>query len=395
MFSFTLNRILRSSRIYKEDLWVRDSKIVNPEPIFYDEKIVADVKIDCKGALIAPGFIDLQINGGFGVDFSTGNYNVPQNPVIKVASGLLQHGVTSFCPTVITSSDETYHQIIPFIKKQNGGKYGAGVLGVHVEGPFINKEKKGAHPVQYIKELKNGYSDIINTYGNTENICLITIAPELDPDGIVISELVTQGITVSLGHSNSSLLQGETAIRHGASFITHLFNAMLPFHHRDPGLVGLLTSLKIPKDKKVFYGIIADGKHTHPATLRIAFHSNPKGLVLVTDAMSAMGLKSGLYCIGEQKVEVTNDRAVVYGTNTLSGSIASMDFCVRFLMESTSCSLEQAIECATLHPAQVLGITHKKGTLDFGTDADFILLDKNITVQATYIDGLCVWEKGL
>ncbi|KFM66825.1 putative N-acetylglucosamine-6-phosphate deacetylase, partial [Stegodyphus mimosarum] len=169
---------------------------------------------------------------------------------------------------------------------------------------------------------------------------------------------------------------------------------MLPFHHRDPGLVGLLASEKLPKNKKIFYGIIADGIHTHPAALRIAYHANSKGLVLVTDAMSAMGLKSGsTYCIGESKVEVTHDRAVVAGTETLSGSIATMDSCIRFLHKSTGCSVVEAIECATLHPAQALSITHLKGTLDYGTDADFVLLDKNLVVMSTYIAGMCVWRK--
>lgn len=201
------------------------------------------------------------------------------------------------------------------------------------------------------------------------------------------------GITVSLGHSNSSLLQGERGFAYGASFITHLFNAMLPFHHRDPGLVGLLTSKKLPESKTVFYGIIADGIHTHPAALRIAFSSNPKGLVLVTDAMSAMGLKTGTYCIGESVVEVSDKRAVIAGTDTLSGSIATMDYCIRFLKKSTDCSLVEALECVTLHPAQVLGITNFKGTLDFETDADFVLLDENLHVQSTYINGRCVWRK--
>ncbi|KAG8200805.1 hypothetical protein JTE90_006386 [Oedothorax gibbosus] len=384
--------ILRDSQIIQEDLWVRDAKIINPEPVFYDEKLEADVKIDCKNKLIAPGFIDLQINGGFGYDFST-----PKGDVVTcvdmVAKGILAHGVTSFCPTVITSSPKQYHEIVPKIKIKNGSKHGAGVLGIHVEGPFINKEKRGAHPVQHIKTLENGIKEIKNTYGSLDNIRLITIAPELDPKGDVIEELVRSGVTVSLGHSACNLSDGERSVRHGATFITHLFNAMLPFHHRDPGLVGLLTSQKLPKNKSIFYGIIADGIHTHTAALRIAYHSNPKGLVLVTDAMSAMGLQPGIYNIGDQEVEVTNTCAVLTGTQTLSGSIATMDSCIRFLLESVGCSLVNALECATLHPAQVMGITEMKGTLDFGTDADFVMLDQDLQVQDTYIGGECVWSK--
>ncbi|KAF8763719.1 N-acetylglucosamine-6-phosphate deacetylase like protein [Argiope bruennichi] len=288
--------ILRDSKIMREDLWVRNSKIINPEPVFYDEKVMADIKIDCGNNLIVPGFIDLQINGGFGCDFSTPKEDISVS-VNKVANGILQYGVTSFCPTLITSTPDKYHEIIPKIRVQNGGKHGAGVLGIHVEGPFINKEKRGAHPIQYVKSLKSGIEEVIQTYGTLYNIRIITLAPELDPEGEVIKELFRQGITVSLGHSACSLSDG---------------------------------------------------------------------LVLVTDAMSAMGLQPGTYNIGDQKVEVTNSCAVLSGTQTLSGSIATMDSCVRFLLKS--------VKCATLHPAQVLGITHSKGTLDFGTDADFVML---------------------
>ncbi|XP_042900779.1 N-acetylglucosamine-6-phosphate deacetylase [Parasteatoda tepidariorum] len=392
LFQFHNCRILRNSSIIKEDLWIRDGMIINPEPVFYDEKIVADIKVDCKDSLIVPGFIDLQINGGFGYDFSNPEKDVSSS-IDAVSKNLLQHGVTSFCPTVITSSPDQYHKIIPKIKTQKGGRHGAGILGVHVEGPFINIDKKGAHPVQHIRHLDNGIEDVIKTYGTLDNIRIITLAPELDPDNIVIKELVQRGVTVSLGHSACHLSESEKAANNGASFITHLFNAMLPFHHRDPGLVGLLASHKILPPKKVFYGLIADGIHTHPAALRIAFRTDPKGLVLVTDAISAMGLKPGTYNLGDQAVTVTEDRAVVAGTDTLSGSIATMDFCIKFLLSATGCTLVEALECATLHPSQVLGITSKKGTLDFDTEADFVLLDEQLNVQTTYIAGEKVWGK--
>lgn len=219
--------VLRDHKIIREDLWVRNKEIINPEPIFFDEKVTADIKIDCHGALISPGFIDLQLNGGFGHDFST-NVENPQESVSVVAQGILKYGVTSFCPTLITSSPEKYHKIIPQIKKVNGSKSGAGVLGIHVEGPFISREKKGAHPVQYIKHICNGFQDVVDAYGSIDNVSLITMAPELDPDGLLIKELVKHDITVSLGHSTASLCEGEKAMKQGASFITHLFNAMLP-----------------------------------------------------------------------------------------------------------------------------------------------------------------------
>ncbi|XP_035770014.1 N-acetylglucosamine-6-phosphate deacetylase [Neolamprologus brichardi] len=174
---------------------------------------------------------------------------------------------------------------------------------------------------------------------------------------------------VLAGHSAADLSQAEEAVQHGASFITHLFNAMLPFHHRDPGIVGLLTSDRIPAGRAVYYGMIADGIHTNPAALRIAHRAHPSGLVLVTDAITAMGLPPGRHTLGQQVIEIQGLHAYVAGTKTLSGSIATMDMCVRHFKQASGCSVQEALEAASLHPAQLLGISPKKGKLDYGSDA--------------------------
>ncbi|KAL3878307.1 hypothetical protein ACJMK2_030670 [Sinanodonta woodiana] len=391
LYQFYNCRILRDHNLVADDLWVRDGKILNPEKIFFDEKCSADIKIDCEGQIVCPGFIDVQINGAFGVDFSLNTDDVEEG-VRKVAKGLLAHGVTSFCPTIVTSPVDVYQKVIPRIKKCNGSADGAGILGLHLEGPFINKEKKGAHEEQFIRAFPSGIQDVLQTYGCLDSAAIVTLAPELDNSELVIKELCARGVHVSLGHSMANLLQGEEAISHGACFITHLFNAMLPFHHRDPHLVGLLASQRIPTDKCIYYGLIADGIHTHPAALRIAHSVHPSGLVLVTDAISAMGLPSGVHHIGSQKIEICGKRAVIAGTNTLCGSIATMNLCVKHLNKEANCGVVNSLESATLHPASMLGITNSKGTLDYNTDADFLILDYNLDVQATYIAGEKVWD---
>ncbi|KAK9753517.1 Amidohydrolase family [Popillia japonica] len=378
-------RILRNHKIQKEDLWIRNGKIINPEKIFFDEKTKADIQIDCRNAIIAPGFIELQINGGFGYDFSYSDDTV--------AKGLLSHGVTSFCPTVVTSPKEIYHKVLRKIKKRAGNEDGANVLGIHVEGPFINVEKKGAHPDQYIRNFAMGFETVMETYGTLDDVTILTLAPELVNSCDVIKELVARDVVVSVGHSMGDLKHGEAAVSCGASFITHLFNAMLPFHHRDPGLVGLLASDKIPEGKTVYFGIISDGTHTHPAALRIAYRTHPNGLVLVTDAISALGLEEGKHTIGQFEVEIREGKAFVAGTNTLCGSIATMTECVKIFKEATGCSTEYALEAASLHPAQVLGISDKKGTLDFEADADFIFLNDDLDVLQTWIAGERVYFK--
>lgn len=392
LLQFVNCKILRNHKIIEEDLWVRNGKIVNPEKVFFDEKVAANTKINCDGAILAPGFIELQINGAFGIDFSYNITNV-EDGINYVAKGLLEHGVTSFCPTIVTSPVDIYHSILPQIVQRAGGKHGATVLGLHLEGPFINIEKKGAHPQECIKKFDKGFCTVLDTYGYLNNVKIVTLAPELLYANEVIKELISRNIVVSVGHSMGNLKDGEEAVNSGASFITHLFNAMLPFHHRDPGLVGLLASHNIPKDKTVYFGIIADGIHTHPAALRIAYRTHPKGLVLVTDAISAMGLEEGTHRIGQLAIEIREGKAFICGTNTLCGSIATMNKCVQLFQEATGCSLEYALEAASLHPALALGISDTKGTLSFGGDADFIMLDQELNVQSTWIAGKCVFSK--
>ncbi|XP_078684510.1 N-acetylglucosamine-6-phosphate deacetylase-like isoform X2 [Branchiostoma floridae x Branchiostoma belcheri] len=393
IYQFYNCRILKDGKLQREDLWIRDGKILNPEKLFFDEKGYADVRIDCKNLLISPGYIDVQINGGFGVDFSSDVENIEEG-LSKVAKGLLAYGCTSFCPTIVTSPPEIYKQILPRIKLRDGSSEGAGVLGIHIEGPFISKDKKGAHPERYLKKFHQGWDDVLDTYSTMEGVKLFTVAPELENSSDVIKQMVKRNIRVSVGHSSANLSQAEAAVKAGATCITHLFNAMGPFHHRDPGIVGLLTSHKIPTGVTLFYGMIADGIHTDPAALRIAYRAHPRGIVLVTDAITAMGLPIGSYKVGQQEFEVTPEgRAFVLGTKTLIGSIVTMDKCVKHFLEATSCSVEEALDAGTRHPAEMLGIAAQKGTLDYNSDADFILLDDELNVQATYIAGELVWDK--
>uniref|UniRef100_A0A667X4K5 N-acetylglucosamine-6-phosphate deacetylase n=1 Tax=Myripristis murdjan TaxID=586833 RepID=A0A667X4K5_9TELE len=414
-----------TGNVAPEDLWVREGRILDPEKLFFDEQGYADKRVDCGGNIIAPGFIDVQINGGYGIDFSQASEDV-SGGISFVGKKILEHGVTSFCPTLVTSPPAVYHkvphlqsykifelfsfqltvskrsshneavlfQVLPNIKVYNGGPHGAGVLGFHLEGPFISVEKRGAHPEHCLRTFKyGGLQDLMEAYGSLDNVAMVTLAPELAKSQSVVQELCQRGITVSLGHSVANLSQAEEAVQHGASFITHLFNAMLPFHHRDPGIVGLLTSDQIPAGRTVYYGMIADGIHTNPAALRIAHRAHPLGLVLVTDAITAMGLPPGRHTLGQQVIEIQGLHAYVAGTTTLCGSIATMDMCVRHFKHASGCSVEEALEAASLHPAQLLGISNRKGKLDFGSDADLVFLDDALNIQATYISGEEVWRK--
>lgn len=389
VIQFVNCKILRNHSIYEDIFLVCGGKIIDPEKVFFEEKRKPDIIIDLKGCIVSPGFIDVQINGGFGVDFTHDLFQNPEGLNI-VAKGILAYGVTSFCPTLVTSTPQNYRRVLHLLSPRKGGLRGASILGAHVEGPFINKKKMGAHNAEYISELSNGPASVLDMYGDLENVKMLTLAPELENSYEVIRWLVEKEIIVCLGHSVADVEVGEEAINSGARVLTHLFNAMLPFHHRNPGLVGLLgTTCENP----VYYGLIPDGIHTHPSSLRIAYRSLPKGAILVTDAISAMGFDEGIHHIGDKQIEIKGNQAFIANTSTLCGSVATMDKCVRFFKESTDCTLVEALEAATLHPAQALGIEATKGTLSFGRDADFILLNDELEVLSTWIGGICVWSQ--
>ncbi|CAF2784984.1 unnamed protein product [Rotaria sp. Silwood2] len=411
LYRFRNCTLMRNHALIIDDLWIRHGKIIDPEKIFFDEKIQADIEYDCQGVIIASGYIDLQINGAFGHDFSSPN-EANDDMLIDVARKLTSHGVTAFLPTIVSSTIDTYKMILPKYKRRAGSaKNGATILGIHIEGPFISENKRGAHRTDFLRKSPNGIEDLLSCYGSFDNVSIVTIAPEIyNMIDNVIPELVEKyGLVVSIGHSIASLDDGERAVCSGARFITHLFNAMLPFHHRDPGLVGLLTSHRLPVTTVIHYGLIVDGIHTHSAAVRLAHRVHPQGLVLVTDAVPPLGLPDGIYHMGAEKIVVEKKRATIAGTQTLCGSIASLSECVQNMRqalldgETNKCNqknldvkdkykfIVESIEAATLHPASVLRIENQKGTLSYGADADFILLDDKLNVLSTFIAGEQAW----
>ncbi|RIA96959.1 Carbohydrate Esterase Family 9 protein [Glomus cerebriforme] len=385
-------RIVRDHTIINDDvLYIYDGKIIDPQKHFFTCGNSPDVVINAKGLLIAPGYIDMQINGAFGVDFSVwkGEKQMKEG-LDKVAKGLVKYGCTSFVPTIVSSPKEIYHQVLPLLKPRKGNKdNGAEVLGVHVEGPFITPSQLGAHEESCLQTATNGFNDFIDIYGLHElkdhAIKIITVAPDVEGVLDSLKELINSGITVSIGHSSATISQAESAVEKGARCITHLFNAMQQFHHRDPGVVGLLGTTHIARP---FYGIICDGIHVHPNSVKIAYDSHPKGAILITDAMAAMGLPPGEYTLGGISVRKSgNEKVEVIDNGKLAGSVISIDACVKNFKKFTGCSMIEAIEAATLHPAELLGIQNVKGTLNVGADADFVFLDDDLNVVKCFIAG--------
>ncbi|KAJ3119742.1 putative N-acetylglucosamine-6-phosphate deacetylase [Physocladia obscura] len=398
LIKFTNCNILRNGVVEtSESLWVRGGKIVHsggvPDAI---------VDLASKNALIVPGFLDLQLNGFFGHDFCDVEHI--EESIDVVSRKIVRYGVTAFCPTIMSSHPEIYQKILPKLALQKGRKPDhAEVLGTHIEGPFLAPPKKGCHNAAVFQTASNGFADLVTCYGPTieseDAIAILTVAPELNGVKTAIRELKhrNNSIVVSIGHTQAKFQDAADAVAAGATMVTHLFNAMEPFHHRDPGLVGFIAQIpeKDKSDPRPYFGLIADGIHVHPSAVRIGYLAHPDGCILVTDAISVGGVEADEFVTGggvtvQKKSEL---EVVIKGTNTLAGSIATIPACVKNLVKFTGCTLAQAINTVTLHPAKCLGLSHRMGTLMPGTDADFVILDgfnddsSEFSITQVYVNG--------
>jgi N-acetylglucosamine-6-phosphate deacetylase len=327
---------------------------------------------------IVPGFIDLQLNGAYGFDFTADG-----RAVARVAARLPETGVTGFLPTVITSPLETYPARLAEIAEANEIAEGARVLGVHLEGPFFHPAQRGAHNPALLRPIDR---HVIQHWADHPLVRMVTLAPELPGALEAIRLWRARHIGVSAGHSQATYAEAQAAFEAGLGWGTHLFNAMRPMHHREPGLSGALLASSVP------CGLIVDGLHVHPAMVTLAYHAKgAAGLTLVTDAMAAMGMPPGQYVLGDRAVSVDAGSARL-SDGTLAGSLLTMDAAVRNMQTFTGCSLAEAVTMATLTPAQVLGHADM-GRLAPGCQADIVLLDDALHVELTLVGGQVVFER--
>lgn len=379
---------IKNAAIYTENLGtvpgsllIENGKI---EKIHASTEAPADAKvINGTGLKLIPGFIDSHIHGAAGADVM----DATEAALDTMASILPAEGTTGFLATTITQSRENTEKALRNVEAYHSKDGQAEVIGVHLEGPFIEKSKKGAQPLEYILEpdieLFRKWQMIS---GN--NIKTITMAAEHDEDGDFIRELSESGVNVSAGHTATGFEGVKQAVSHGLRQVTHLCNAMTGIHHRDIGVVGAAFQLENLRAE-----LIADGIHVAPEMLELIYaNMGSERLILITDAMRAKCLHAGDYELGGQPVTVTSDRAVLKD-GTLAGSILKMYQGAQQMMQIKRVTIEDIMEMTSANPAKQLGIFDRKGSIREGKDADLLLVDDDLNIKYTICRGIVAYKE--
>lgn len=330
--------------------------------------------IDAENGYVTPGFIDLQLNGCGGVLF---NDDISLKTLETMHKTNLKYGCTSFTPTLITTGDENIQKAIELVKGiENKGKYG--VVGLHIEGPYISLQKKGIHNPKFIRKADSDMIDKMVEAGK-ENVRIVTLAPE-NTDKNIISKLNAAGIHVAVGHSNATYEQVKEKEGFGITLATHLYNGMSSFNHREPGVVGAVF------DSDIKAGVIADGFHCHYSAIKSAIKIMGERLYLVTDAVAPVGTDMEYFYFEGNKVFYKDGKC--FGEDgTLGGSALTMDAGVRNLVKYCDITLEEAVRMATLYPAKAVNIDNEYGKLQPGYFADIVFLDKHLRLKKVIAKG--------
>jgi N-acetylglucosamine-6-phosphate deacetylase len=323
-------------------------------------------------ARIIPGLLDIQLNGAFGDDFAD-----PTARMDMICRDLPRLGVTGFVPTIVTSPAAAYRPALANLRRRSAAGEAA-VLGVHIEGPYLSPKYAGTHDPAQLRSPDVGEASAWLEAGDIESV---TLAPELPGALQLIEFLVRHGVRVSMGHTDATWQEAEVAVGAGATTATHVFNAMRPIRHRDPGIAGYVLA------SNVTAGFIADGNHLAFETIRlIARIKAPDELVLVTDALAGLGMPPGRYWLAGREY-VSDGTCGRLPDGTLSGSLLPLNRAIRNLVDHAALEPAVAVRFATLNPARVLGLDGSRGRIDVGRTADVVVVDDGWEVLATIAGG--------
>jgi N-acetylglucosamine-6-phosphate deacetylase len=384
----TARTAITSARIFDGLLWHDGQTLLldggTITGILPENDLPADTEtIDAKGQLLVPGFIDLQVNGGGGVML---NDRQDADAIRTICAAHAQFGTTALLPTLITDTFEVRAKTI------EGGKQAKveavpGFLGLHLEGPHLSVARKGAHDPALIRPMDQADLDAMLSCADVFEAMMVTVAPE-NTTAAQVKALADAGIVVSLGHTDAGYKTVVEYAQAGARTVTHLFNAMSPLSHREPGVVGGALDTG-----SLYAGIIADGFHVDPVSMGVALRAKngPGRIFIVTDAMSTIGSDQTSFLLNGREI-FRKDGRLTLADGTLAGADIDMLSSVRFAHEKLNLSLDEAIRMASAYPADAIGIAARKGRLLPGLDADFVLLTEGLGMASTWIGGKRVFQ---
>jgi N-acetylglucosamine-6-phosphate deacetylase len=333
-------------------------------------------RTDLEGRLLVPGFIDVQVNGGGGVLF---NDDPSLESIRAIGAAHRRYGTTGFLPTLISEDMDTIARAMAAVQSSLDAKLPA-VLGIHVEGPFLNRTRRGVHDPKHLRLLDDEAAALLCSLRGGRTV--LTLAPELT-SAEMISRLAAQGILISAGHSDANYEQATAAIAHGVRGFTHLFNAMAPLAPREPGIIAAALY-----DPNTWCGIIVDGHHVHPVILKLALRcKRPDRFMLVTDAMPPVGSPEPTFVLQGRTIHVA-DGVCRDENGTLAGTALDMATAVRNAVSLLDLSIVEAVRMASEYPAEFLGLGHELGRIASGYRANLALLDDDLKVRRTWIDGV-------
>jgi len=380
--------ILKNAKIVLEDKTIENGwlEIVDKKIVKINSGSTDQEGIDLKGNWVLPGFIDVHVHGGYGVDFET---NGDVESFVKFGQNVVQEGVTKYVQASVTNSveklEELYKNFGTFMQEHNHGKQ-AVCLGAHVEGPFISPEKKGAHDPNFLMkpdiELTKKLQELSNNH-----ILIMTYAPELQ-DGSYTKWLIENKILPSAGHSIITAKDFEKEYQLGIHHVTHLFNAMSGFDQHRPGLA--VAAFNHPD---LIAEVISDGIHIQPELLKTIYdHKGPEGIVIITDAMNAKGLADGNYKLGPLDVVKKGMEVRLASTNNLAGAGATYDHNVRFFHQVNQFDMQALIKMTSINAAKQLNVFDQTGSIAENKLADLVVLDPELHVQMTICEGEVSYE---
>lgn len=379
-------------RGFKNSWVLINDKIIKTNLIIKDGRIEKIGNIECSGLIelddskiIVPGFIDQHVHGSNGSDIMDATKNALNN----IACSLAKEGITAFLATTTTQSDVNIEKTLISIKEyiNEDNKLGSKVLGIHLEGPFINEKYKGAQLEEYItKPNLNKFKHYEKISGN--NIRVVSLAPEIEDGVNLIKYLKTKNINISLGHTNASYDDVRKAINEGANSVTHTYNGMRSIHHREIGIAG--SSLLF---NELFCEIIVDGIHVSIPALQLLFKNKPSDkIILITDALRYKNMPDGKYNeLGNQIIIVKNGEARLED-GTLAGSTLKINDAIKNTMNFLGTSFEETIKYVTENPAKNLGVFHEMGSIEEGKFANLVIVDKNLNVYKTIRQGRIIYS---